>query len=133
MIARQCLRLGVVAGVAFALQVMLAPPLAAHEGENGPHGGPMLEVSDHHIELTAVGTGLTLYLMDGAHAPVASKGASGRVVVLEGSKQASLALEASEPNLLSAKLEAPLTVGARVVVTAKLADGRSLVARFVWK
>lgn len=108
-------------------------PVAAHDGEKGPNGGPMLDVADHHLELTANGTDLTLYLMDGAHAPVASKGASGRVVVLEGSQQASLTLVATEPNRLSAKLERPLAAGARVVVTARLADGRSLTARFVWK
>lgn len=108
-------------------------PVHAHDGENGPHGGPMLEAGDFHLELTAAGTDLAIYLMDNAHAPVASKGASGRVVILDGSQQASLTLAAGDPNLLSAKLEKPLAPGARVVVTAKLADGRSLTARFVWK
>lgn len=121
------------AGAVLVLLLALAAPVNAHEGENGPHGGPMLEVSEHHVELTATGGELTLYLMDAAHKPVSSKGASGRVVVLEGSKQASLTLEAREPDRLTAKLEAPLNSGARVVVTAKLADGRSLVGRFVWK
>ena len=119
--------------IALVLLSVAVWPVAAHDGEKGPNGGPMLDVADHHLELTANGTDLTLYLMDGAHAPVASKGASGRVVVLEGSQQASLTLVATEPNRLSAKLERPLGAGARVVVTARLADGRSLTARFVWK
>jgi hypothetical protein len=122
------------AGAVGLVLLMAAPgPVVAHDGENGPHGGPMLEAADHHLELTANGTDLTLYLMDGAHAPVSSKGASGRVVVLEGSQQASLALAAGEPNRLSATLAKPLSGGARVVVTARLADGRNLTARFVWK
>lgn len=129
-------RRNALAGVSAIALVLLSDavtPVAAHDGEKGPNGGPMLDVADHHLELTANGTDLTLYLMDGAHAPVASKGASGRVVVLEGSQQASLTLVATEPNRLSAKLERPLGAGARVVVTARLADGRSLTARFVWK
>lgn len=119
--------------LAFALVTLVSMPLRAHEGENGPHGGPMLEVGEHHVELTASGNDLTLYLMDAAHAATPSKGTSGRVVVLDGSKQATAVLEPRDPNLLAAKLEQPLTAGARVVVTAKLGDGRSLVARFVWK
>jgi hypothetical protein len=131
MISRRDALMGTVAS---ALMVWFAgQPVHAHDGENGPHGGPMLEVGEFHLELTASGADLRLYLMDGAHAPVASKGASGRVVILEGSQQASLTLAAGEANQLSAKLEKPLVPGARVVVTARLADGRNLTARFVWK
>lgn len=133
MILKQTSALRVLGGALLVLLLALWSPVMAHEGENGPHGGPMLEVSDHHLELTAGAGELTLYLMDAAHAPVSSKGASGRVVVLDGSKQSSLTLEARDPDKLTAKLEAPLGPGARVVVTAKLADGRSLVGRFVWK
>jgi len=121
------------AGLALLLTAAAPTRVLAHDGESGPNGGPMLEVADHHVELTANGTDLTLHLMDGAHAPVPSKGASGRAVVLEGSQQASLTLSAAEPNRLSGTLAKPLSSGARVVVTARLADGRNLTARFVWK
>lgn len=121
------------AAIALLSLQIVSDPAVGHDGENGPNGGPMLEVGAHHLELTNSGRDLTLFLMDGSHAPLPSTGASGRVVVLEGSQQASLTLVAAEPNRLTAKLEKPLAAGARVVVTARLADGRSLTARFVWK
>lgn len=132
MISRRYALLGAAAAAALA---GLSPnsPSRAHDKDSGPNGGPMLEVNDHHLELTSTGTALTLYLMDSAHAPVSSKGISGRVVILEGSQQATHTLEVTEPNKLSAKLDKPLGAGARVVVTARLTDGRNLTARFVWK
>jgi hypothetical protein len=42
-------------------------------------------------------------------------------------------LAPAAPNLLSARLEAPLATGARVVVSAKLGDGHDIQARFVAK
>lgn len=105
----------------------------AHDAENGPNGGQMVESKGHHLELTSKGDQLTIYLSDQAHAPLSSKGASGRAVILDGSKQSTVPLAPAEPNVLSAKLDAPLAAGARVVVSAKLADGHDVLARFVLK
>jgi hypothetical protein len=116
-----------------ASAIAAAPDVRAHDAEKGPNGGQMIEVKGHHVELTAEGSELTLYLSDGTHAPVPSKGASGRAVILEGSKQSSATLTPAEPNRLLARLDAPLGRGARVVVTAKLGDGHDIVARFVMK
>lgn len=122
-----------VAGVALLLVGATAPQVQAHDAASGPNGGQVIEVKGHHLELTTKDNEITLYLSDEAHSPIASKGASGRAVVLEGSKQASLALTPAEPNRLLARLEAPLSPGARVVVTARLVDGHDVIARFVVK
>ena len=105
----------------------------AHNTDQGPHGGLVVESNGHHIELTTKGTDLTLYLIDEAHAATPSAGASGRAVVLEGAKQSTVPLTAAEPNRLSGKLAAPLSPGARIVVSVKLVDGHDLLARFVLK
>ena len=105
----------------------------AHEGDNGPHGGQVVEVKGHHVEFTTKGGEITVYLSDEAEAAIPSKGATGRAVILEGAKQSTVPLTPAEPNLLTAKLEAALAAGARVVVSAKLADGHDILARFVVK
>ncbi len=109
------------------------PQVSAHESESGPNGGPMVEVKGLHLELIAKDADLAVVLSDTAHAPLASKGASGRAVVLEGSTQKILPLLPMDPDRLTAKLDKPLSKGARVVVSAKLASGQELLARFVVK
>ncbi len=116
-----------------ALGLALAGIARAHDAENGPNGGQIIEVKGHHLELTAKGDKLAIYLSDEGHAPLSSKGASGRAVILDGSKQSTVPLAPAEPNILSARLDAPLAPGARVVVSAKLADGHDVLARFVLK
>lgn len=110
-----------------------APALRAHESDSGPNGGPMVEVKGLHLELIAKGTDLVVVLSDASHAPVESKGASGRAVVLEAGAQRTVPLAPVAPDRLAARLESPLAGGARVVVSAKLATGQDLLARFVLK
>jgi len=105
----------------------------AHDSDQGPHGGHVVEAKGHHIEFTTNGIEIAIYLSDEAHADIPSKGASGHAVILEGSKQSNVPLAPAEPNVLSAKLAAPLAAGARVVVSAKLPDGHDILARFVVK
>ncbi|RTL64229.1 MAG: hypothetical protein EKK41_21720 [Hyphomicrobiales bacterium] len=119
--------------LAFMLSVTTLQAARAHDTSAGPNGGQVIEVKGHHVELTTTGKDLTLHLTDEAHAAIASQGASGRAVILEGSKQATAALTPAAPNKLVAHLDAPLAAGARVVVTAKLADGHEIVVRFVIK
>lgn len=116
-----------------AAALLAAPALAiAHEGA-GPNGGQIAEIAGHHVEFTMKDKEVVLFLSDADSKPIASKGASGRVVVLDGSKQASAELAPVEPNMLSAKLEAAPAAGAKVVISAKLSDGHELQARFVTK
>ena len=110
-----------------------APGAYAHDQDKGPNGGQVVEVKGHHVELTVKGSEIILHLSDKDHAPIASKGATGRVVVLVGGKQTTVELVAVEPNLLTAKPDAPLGPGARIVVSTRLSDGHEILARFVLK
>jgi hypothetical protein len=118
---------------AIAVLTLLLPVSAAlaHSAAKGPNGGALVQVDDKHLELLATQQGLTVYISDIKHEPITTVGASGRAIVQADGKTATLTLTASGPNSLSGKSEAPLGKDTRVVVTAILAGGTNLQARFV--
>ena len=103
----------------------------AHNVVKGPNGGQVIDDAGHHVEFTTTGNEIILFLSDTADAPLSSANAMGRVIIQDGGKQAALDLAAAEPNILSAKLAAPLSPGAKLAVTIKLSDGHDVKARFV--
>ena len=117
----------------FAL-ALLGWPLAAsaHELAKGPNGGPVVDSAGHHVELVAKGTELVLYLADESDKPLASSGTkNARAIVQDGGRTATVPLQPAEPNRLVGTLAQPLGPGARVVVSATMADGHAVQARFV--
>jgi hypothetical protein len=113
---------------------LAAMPLAAmaHEIARGPNGGPVVDSAGHHVEMVAKGTELVLFLTGEADKPIASTGTkNARAVVQDGGKTATVHLQPAEPNRLVGALAAPLGKGARVVVSATMADGHAVQARFV--
>jgi hypothetical protein len=118
----------------FLTLAIAAAPLGAmaHELAKGPNGGPVVDSSGHHVEMVARGTELVLFVTaeaDAAHPSAGAKNA--RAIVQDGGKTATVQLQAADPNRLIGALPAPLAKGARVVVTATLADGHAVQARFV--
>ena len=105
----------------------------AHDMAKGPNGGQVVEDSGHHVEFTTKDTQVVLFLTEASDAPLTTKGATGRVIVQDGSAQAIADLTAAEPNQLTAKLAAPVKPGSKLVVSIKLADGHDVKARFVAK
>jgi cytoskeletal protein RodZ len=104
---------------------------SAHEVSKGPNGGPVVDVAGHHIEMVAKGTEFVLYLTDAADKPLASAGTkAARAIVQDAGKTATVPLSAIDPNKLVGTLTQPLGAGARIVVSATLADGHALQARF---
>lgn len=128
--------LALAVAVAVGITVPAASPFSpalAHDVEKGPRGGPVVESKGLHLELVVKGDEINVFLTNKAHADLSSKGATARAVVLAGGKQITVSLEPKEPNLLVGKAEAKLGAGARVVVSAKLATGEDLMARFAIK
>lgn len=123
------------AAILFALSLapLVALPAASHEAEKGPNGGPMVSVEDKHVELVSNGADIAVYITDAGHQPLPAAGASGRAVIQAEGKTGTVALQPGEGNRLVGKAETPITPGARVVVSASLASGKSLQARFVVK
>lgn len=112
---------------------LAGPSAIAHDVDKGPNGGQMIDVKGQHVELTVKGAEIVVYLSDKGHAPLASKGASGRATLLIDGKQSQVELAAAEPNRLTARAPVALPAGARVVISARLAGGNDIIARFVVK
>ena len=116
-----------------ALAIAASPlAAAAHEMAKGPNGGPIADSSGHHIELVAQGSELVLFPTEADDKPLASAGTkNARAIVQDGGKTATVQLQPAEPNKLIGALPQPLGSGARVVVSATMADGHAVQARFV--
>jgi hypothetical protein len=119
----------------FALALALLPIAAnAHEPNQGPNGGPVVDAAGHHVEFVASGTEIVLYLTEDADKPLASAGVrNARAIIQDSGLVTTVGLQPSEPNKLVGKLAQPLGPGARVVLSATLADGHAVQARFVKK
>ena len=118
--------------VVLALTLAASPVMAlAHEAAKGPNGGPVVDSAGHHVEMVAKGTELVLFLTEADDKPLASVGTkNARAIVQDGGKTATIALQPAEPNRLVGALSQPLGPGARVVVSATMADGHTVQARF---
>lgn len=120
---RKLLPLAIVSGL------LLAGPAVAHEGK-GPHGGIQVDAGDKHVELVVEGPKLAVYVTDAKHAALALAGASGRAIVQDGGRTATVALAPAEGDRLVGTAEAPVGKGARVVTSLTIA-GEPVQARFV--
>jgi hypothetical protein len=116
---------------AAALAVTLPLTATAHEATKGPNGGALIDVEGHHVEFVPSAAALTFYLTGEKDAPIASAGAKMKAIIQAGGKTTQVDLSSAEPNKLTAATSAPLSSGAKVVVTGTLADGHSLQGRFV--
>ena len=113
-----------------ALILVAITGASAHETAKGPNGGSVVDVAGHHVEFVPSATEMTFYLTGEVDAPIASTGAKVKAIVQDAGKTAQIDLVPVEPNKLVGKLAAPLTKGAKVVVTGALSDGHSLQAKF---
>ena len=115
-----------------ALAIAASPfTTAAHEMAKGPNGGPVVDSAGHHVEMVAKGSEIVLFLTESDDKPLMSAGAkNARVIVQDGGKTATVPLQPAEPNKLVGVLAQPLGSGARVVVSATMADGHTVQARF---
>ena len=114
--------------------LLVAAPFAAsaHDMTTGPNGGPVVDSSGHHVEMVAKGSELVLFLSGEGDKPLASAGAkNARAIVQDEGKTATVTLQPAEPNKLVGALPQPLGKGAHVVVSATMADGHAVQARFV--
>ena len=120
---------------AIALLAFLAAPslVSAHDMAKGANGGQVADDSGHHVEFVTKDGQVLLFLSDNADKPISSAKATGRAIIQDGAKQSTVDLVATDPNMLTAKLAAPLTAGAKIVISIKLGDGHDVKARFVEK
>jgi methionine-rich copper-binding protein CopC len=119
------------AAIATALTLAAVMGAMAHDEAKGPNGGQVADASGHHVEFVLAPEALTFFLSDETGKEIASAGAKAKALIQDAGKTTPLELSPAEPNKLTAKLDAPLSAGAKVVVTAVMADGHKVQARFV--
>ena len=120
--------------LAAALSAAFATVAFAQEGATGPNGGPVVETHDVFVEMTVEGDNLVLHFAGEDGKAIPSDGTTkARAIVQDAGKTTTVALETQAPNRLVGALAGPLGPGARVVVSATLADGHAIQARFVNK
>lgn len=116
---------------ALALLLSSSTAAIAHDEAKGPNGGQVVDTAGHHVEFVPGAGEITFFLSDETGKAIASEGASGKAIVQQEGKTSPIDLTSVAPNKLSAKLPAPLSKGAKVGVTATLADGHGIQARYV--
>jgi hypothetical protein len=110
----------------FAFLAAAAPAVAQ---KAGPHGGMVAKAADHELELVVSPTELTVYILEGGKAHE-TDGTTMRAVIQQAGKTTTLSL-ADRKEKFVAKLPAPLSKGAVVVLTGKDHHGHGLNARYV--
>ena len=70
--------------IIIAVAVFGATAAFAHDMAKGPNGGQVVEDAGHHVELTTKDTQVVLFLTEASDVPLATKGATGRVIVQDG-------------------------------------------------
>jgi hypothetical protein len=100
----------------------------AHGAAEPQHGGIVQEINDVSFELVVEADGVSIYLVD-HDAPMASKGISGKLTVLNGGAKSEAELKAAGANKLRATgIKAPS--GAKIVAVLKNVDGKTATLRF---
>jgi hypothetical protein len=120
---------------AFVIASMLCLPLtspcfAGDVSGKGPNGGKVADAANMHVEFLSKGADVFVYTYDHDNKAVPSAGMTGRAIVQEKGKTATVNLAPDETNRLSGRLEAPLGTGARVVISLTPKNGKPVQARY---
>ncbi len=109
----------------------LSPAVFSHaEHGQAQYGGVVAEAGEAQFELVAKDGKFIVYLSNHGQ-PLASKGASGKLTILDGAKKTELELKAVGENRLEAAGSA--ASGAKALISVQLADKKPLQARAVLK
>ena len=103
-------------------------PAEAHGDAKPIHGGIVQKVNDVSFELVAQADGAIIYLMDHGK-PVASKGITGKLTVLQGSNKIEADIKEAGENTLRV-LGVKLGKGDKLVAAMSNVGGKSMTVRF---
>ncbi|MCA0177673.1 MAG: hypothetical protein LCH73_15545 [Proteobacteria bacterium] len=116
---------------ALALGALTLNPAMAHGAGEPRHGGVVQVASDVTFELVAEADGATLYLVD-HDAPMATKGITGKLTVLQGSRKTEVDIKEAGANQLRAT-GVKLSKGDKVVAVLNPVEGKTVTVRFTVK
>jgi hypothetical protein len=112
------------------LFAVIASSATAQTEKKGEHGGDVVVMEGHPIELVSRDQEITFYILeDDGKSPTPTKGFSGRAVIQDSGKTFAVNLSPAEPNMFVGQLPMPLGSKARVVFSGKV-EGHNLQARF---
>lgn len=114
-----------------AFGITLANTAIAHESKPS-HGGTVQNVDELHFELVSSAARPMIYIEDHGK-KLSTAGASGKLIVLNGSEKSEFVLQPVAENALAANTDVKLKPGAKVIATITLSDKKSLTVRFAIK
>ena len=117
--------------VSLAFSCLCVNTALAHGVAKPLHGGIVQKVNDIGFELVAQPDGATLYLMD-HDKPMASKGISGKLTVLQGSNKIEADIKEAGDNTLRV-MGVKLGKGDKLVAALSNVGGKSMTVRFTIK
>lgn len=120
-----------ISALSLALSCLYMNTALAHGAAKALHGGIVQMVNDIGFELVAQPDGATLYLMD-HDKPMASKGISGKLTVLQGSNKIEADIKEAGDNTLRV-LGVKLGKGDKLVAALSNVGGKSMTVRFTIK
>ena len=106
-------------------------PAEAHGDAKPIHGGIVQKVNDVGFELVVQADGATIYLMDHGK-PMASKGITGKLTILQGSNKTEADIKEAGDNTLRV-LGVKLGKGDKLVAALSNVGGKSMTVRFTIK
>jgi len=109
---------------------MVGTAAFAHEVAKGPHGGPVAEAGDFHVELVARDNLLEVFLTDASDKPVAPTGFKGVAIVVISGKSTRVTLEPTDNARLSGKAAAAIPHALKGVVQITAPGGKTAQAKF---
>ena len=102
---------------------------AAQAQKAGPNGGMVVTADGHPIEFLSNDREIVFFVSDEDGKPMATAGLRARAVVQDAGKTANVTLAPATPNKLVGTLAAPLSKGAKIVMSTKVHE-HNLQARF---
>lgn len=111
--------------------ILFAAPVSAEDYEQGPNGGPMLDVAGIDAELLTSGHTLTINVFEAFKTkPVSTKGYTAAVLIVIGASRELLTLMPSGENSLKGEAQKPIPPDATITLTLKTAEGKSGQVKF---
>ena len=117
--------------LSLALSSLYMNTALAHGVAKPLHGGIVQKVNDIGFELVAQPDGATIYLMD-HDKPMASKGITGKLTVLQGSNKIEADIKEAADNTLRV-MGVKLSKGDKLVAALSNVGGKSMTVRFTIK
>ncbi len=120
-----------ISAAGLAISCLSMNPAQAHGDAKPQHGGIVQKANDLSFELVADADGAMIYLMDHGK-PMASKGITGKLTVLQGSNKIEADIKEAGDNTLRV-MGVKLSKGDKLVAALGNVGGKSMTVRFTIK